>query len=73
MSETPLGRLNIDSLDDKASGVGAAKVVELNPFQVRRSSGRIPDPMQPVRVVQVLAVKRWEDKRLSIFSGEVEL
>ncbi|HJQ76484.1 MAG TPA: hypothetical protein VJ948_04390 [Acidimicrobiia bacterium] len=73
MTEAFLRRLDVDAFDHKSGGIGAAEIVELNPIQLRFGSGWIPDPMQPVRVVEVVAVMRWEDKRLPICASEVEL
>jgi hypothetical protein len=40
VTETPLDRLDVDSLDHRSGGVGAAEVMELDPLQACFGAGR---------------------------------
>jgi hypothetical protein len=58
VTEAGLGGLEVDAFEDESGGVGPAKVVELDPRDTGLLSGGIPDPVQPVRVVEVVTSQR---------------
>ncbi len=60
VTEAGLGRLEVDAFEDESGGVGPAEVVELCPLNSGLLPGRVPDPVQPVRVVEVFAVRAGE-------------
>lgn len=53
VTEAGLSRLDVDTFEDESGRIRPAEVVELGPLDSGLLSARIPDPVQPVRVVEV--------------------
>ncbi|MDH3500123.1 MAG: hypothetical protein OEM97_08380 [Acidimicrobiia bacterium] len=63
-------RLEVDAFVNESGGVGPAEIMELEPVEACLGSGRVTDPVEPVRVVQMLTVRRADDEGLAVFWAE---
>ena len=70
MTEAGLGRLEVDAFEYEPGGVGPAEVVVLGPLNAGLLSCRVPDSMEPVRVVEVFAILGGEDEGAAVSGGE---
>jgi len=70
VAEPGLGGLEVDAFEDESGGVGAAEVVELGPFDAGLLSRRVPGLVQPVRLVEVFALRTGKHEGVGISRGE---
>jgi len=66
VSEPRLGRLEVHVFQDHAGGVGAAKVVELEPVEAGLDGRRVPDAASEVGVVEEATVRGGEDQGVDV-------
>ncbi len=66
MTEAGLGRLDVDTFEDETCCIRPAEVVELDPLDPGFLLARFPDPVQPVRVVEVFPVRADEEERVGV-------
>jgi hypothetical protein len=70
MIEPSLGGLDVDAPEKESGGISPAEVVKLSPLDLCLLSGRVPDPVKPVRIVEVFPVRCGEAVAVSVSGVE---